>query len=323
MDDLARGIRRGGRRALARAITLVESEREADRERAEALIEALLPHTGGAVRLGISGAPGAGKSTFIEALGQVVVAAGQRIAVLAVDPSSRRGGGSVLADKTRMQELARSPAAFIRPSPAGDSAGGVARRTREASLLCEAAGFEVVVIETVGVGQAETAVADMVDTFLLLLAPGGGDELQGIKRGIVELADLLVVNKADGALADAAGRLAADYRAALGLLRPRRAGWQPPVLLASALEGRGIDEVWRTVRAHREALGDELVRLRARQWQAWLWSEIEARLLRTLRDDAEAGTLLATLEREVGAGRLLPVRAARQVVDRFRGRDPA
>jgi len=213
---LLRNLRRGDRRALARAITLVESSRPDHRDRAERLIEALLPETGEAVRIGISGPPGAGKSTFIERFGLAGIALGRRIAVLAVDPASKRGGGAILGDKTRMAELARAAEAFIRPSSAGDSRGGIARRTREAILLCEAAGFDAVFVESIGVGQAETAVAEIVDMFVLILPPAGGDELQGIKRGIVELADLVLVNKADGDLAAAAHRTAADYASALG-----------------------------------------------------------------------------------------------------------
>ncbi|HET6521615.1 MAG TPA: methylmalonyl Co-A mutase-associated GTPase MeaB, partial [Geminicoccaceae bacterium] len=255
LDDLGARIVRGDRRALARAITLIESSRADHQERAERLLEGLLPHTGNAVRVGISGAPGAGKSTFIEALGlRLTRAGGHKVAVLAVDPSSRRSGGSILGDRTRMQELSREPNAFIRPSPAGESLGGVARRTREAALACEAAGFDVVVIETVGVGQSETAVAEMVDTFLLLLAPGAGDELQGIKRGIVELADVVAVNKADGGLRAAAEVARAEYRGALRLLRPATPGWTPPALTCSALTGEGIDGVWRAVLRHRSAL---------------------------------------------------------------------
>jgi len=251
---LAAGVRAGDRRALARAITLVESTRADHRAEANALLGALLPHAGKSVRLGITGVPGVGKSTFIEAFGLHVIGEGHRIAVLAIDPSSKRGGGSILGDKTRMEQLARSEAAFIRPSPAGTTLGGVARRTREAMLVSEAAGFDVILVETVGVGQSETAVADMVDMFLLLLAPAGGDELQGIKRGIVELADLLVVTKADGDLAAAAGRTQAEYQHALRLLRPTVAGWTPSVLLTSAATGKGIAEVWQAVGRYRAAV---------------------------------------------------------------------
>src|SRR5438105_7779016 len=227
MSELAQQLVDGDRRALARAITLVESTRGDHRAEAEALLAEVLPRSGGAVRVGISGAPGAGKSTFIEALGSYLVAHDHRVAVLAVDPSSKRSGGSILGDKTRMEELTRSPAAFVRPSPTGGTLGGVARRTREAMLLCEAAGFDVVLVETVGVGQSEVRVAAMVDLFLVLVAPGAGDELQGLKRGIMELADLVVVNKADGDLAATAARTAADYSAALHLMRPRIIGWEP------------------------------------------------------------------------------------------------
>ncbi|MBI5163680.1 MAG: methylmalonyl Co-A mutase-associated GTPase MeaB, partial [Magnetospirillum sp.] len=222
---LVAGVQAGERRALARAITLIESTRPDHRDAADALLHDLLPQAGNAVRVGITGVPGAGKSTFIEAFGLAAIAAGHRLAVLAVDPSSPRSGGSILGDKTRMEELSRDPRAFIRPSPSGGTLGGVARRTREAMLVCEAAGFDVVIVETVGVGQSETAVADMVDMFLLLLVPGGGDELQGLKKGIVELADAIVVNKADGDLAAAAGRAARDYANALHLLAAPAGGW--------------------------------------------------------------------------------------------------
>ncbi|MBV9151020.1 MAG: methylmalonyl Co-A mutase-associated GTPase MeaB, partial [Alphaproteobacteria bacterium] len=251
---LLQALGRGDRRALARAITLVESTRPADRGKAEGLIEALLPTTGGAVRIGITGPPGTGKSTFIERFGLDGIALGRRIAVLAVDPASKRGGGAILGDKTRMAGLARAPQAFIRPSSAGDSRGGIARRTREAILLCEAAGFDAILVETIGVGQAETAVAEIVDMFVLILPPAGGDELQGIKRGIVELADLILVNKTDGELAPVAHRTAADYASAMGLIRPPYPEWQVPVRAVSALEGTGIREVWGDVDRFRAAL---------------------------------------------------------------------
>jgi LAO/AO transport system kinase len=242
---LAAAVRAGDRRALARAITLIESSRADHRRAAEAVLEAaLVPAAGRTLRLGISGVPGVGKSTFIEALGLSILGRGHRLAVLAIDPSSRRGGGSILGDKTRMGELARSTAAFIRPSPTGGTLGGVARRTRETLLLCEAAGFDVVIVETVGIGQSETAVADMVDMFVLLMLPGGGDELQGIKKGVVELADLILVNKADGDFAAAAKRAVADYRSALRLLRPASATWRPEVLAVSALAGTNIETMW-------------------------------------------------------------------------------
>ena len=255
MSELASLVVDGDRRALARAITLVESTRADHRADAEALLAEVLPHVGGAVRVGISGAPGAGKSTFIEALGGHLVEHDHRVAVLAVDPSSTRSGGSILGDKTRMEQLTRSPNAFVRPSPTGGTLGGVARRTREALLLCEAAGFDVVLVETVGVGQSEVKVAAMVDLFLVLVAPGGGDELQGLKRGIMELADLVVVNKADGDLAATAAHTAADYAAALHLVRPAHqgVGLPRPHLLGTARQrhqrgvggGRGVPSIGR------------------------------------------------------------------------------
>jgi LAO/AO transport system kinase len=320
LETLARRVLNHDRAALARAITLIESRRPDHQEQAEQLIGRLLPATGAAIRLGISGTPGAGKSTFIEAFGAHLIGEGHRIAVLAVDPSSRRTGGSILGDKTRMQRLARAPAAFIRPSPAGATLGGVTRRTREAALACEAAGFDVIVIETVGVGQSETAVADMVDAFLLLLAPGAGDELQGIKRGIVELADLVLINKADGELAAAAGRARADYQAALHLLQPPTPGWMPEVLTCSAREGTGIDAIWAAVLRQRRALeaAGELAAKRERQMRSWLRAEVQAGLLEALAADPGAGALLAELEATVAAGRLLPPTAARALIARFR-----
>ena len=322
LEALAERLLAGDRRALARAITLIESRRSDHQLQAEELLDRLLPRTGQAVRLGISGTPGAGKSTFIEAFGQHVIEQGQKIAVLAVDPSSQRSGGSILGDKTRMQRLAQRPEAFIRPSPTAGTLGGVTRRTREAMLACEAAGFDVVMIETVGVGQSETAVADMVDGFVLLLAPGGGDELQGIKRGIVELADLVVINKADGDLLAAANLAKADYQAALHLLRPPTPAWTPAVLTCSALEGAGIAEVWDTVLRHRQALeaNDELAAKRARQTRSWLWAEVQAGLTEALRSDAGTAELLGELETAIAADRLLPPQAARQLIDRFKRR---
>src|SRR5437879_500968 len=253
-EDLAAALRGGSRRALARAVTLVESTRPDHRAEAERLIEAILPITGGATRIGITGPPGAGKSSFIERFGLDGIARGKSIAVLAVDPGSKRGGGAILGDKTRMTELARAPGAFIRPSSAGVQLGGVARRTREAILVCEAAGFDTVLVETVGAGQAETTVAEMVDMFLLILPPAAGDELQGIKRGIIELADLVLVNKADGALLDHASRSAADYANRLRLIRPAGPEWQATARAVSALTGSGIDAVWDDVARFHSAL---------------------------------------------------------------------
>jgi LAO/AO transport system kinase len=319
---LSEALRRGDRRALARAITLAESTRPEHRDEAEALIEALLPQTGGAVRIGISGPPGAGKSTFIERFGLEGLALGHHVAVLAVDPASKRGGGAILGDKTRMGELARAPAAFIRPSSASDSRGGVARRTREAILLCEAAGYDAVLVETVGVGQAETAVAEITDMFVLILPPAGGDELQGIKRGVIELAHLVLVNKADGELAAAAHRSVADYTSALALIRPPLPEWQVPVRAISALEGSGVREVWDDVerfRAGLQATGAWSQR-RAKQARSALWSEIGESLIDRFRGTPAVARLLVALEQEVMAGTQTPSAAARELLAAFLGK---
>ena len=320
-QKLIAALEQGDRRALARAITLVESTRADHRDEAERLVETLLPETGKAVRIGISGPPGAGKSTFIECFGLEGIALGRRIAVLAVDPSSKRGGGAILGDKTRMTELARSSAAFIRPSSAGDRAGGVARRTREAILLCEAAGFDTVLVETVGVGQAETAVAEIVDMFVLIVPPAAGDELQGIKRGVIELADLVLVNKADGELAAAAQRSTADYASAVGLLRPPLPEWQVPVRAISALEGVGIEEVWDDVTRFRAALEQSGAwsRRRAEQARAALWSEIDDGLIEHFREAPAVARRLAAIEQEVMSGTLTPAAAARALLAAFFG----
>ena len=265
LEDLATDVRRGDRRALARAITIVESTRSDHRSQATALVDALLPDAGRARRIGISGVPGAGKSTLIEALGLHAIAAGHRVAVLAVDPSSSISGGSILGDKTRMADLGRHPDAFIRPTPAAGTLGGVARRTREAMVLCEAARFDIVIVETVGVGQSEVAVADLVDLFVLVASPAGGDELQGIKRGIMELADVIAVNKADGDLADAAQRSASDLRHAVHLLRPKRPAWEVAVLTCSALTGAGVPALWAAIADAHDRLGPEGLRSEERR----------------------------------------------------------
>ncbi len=313
---LVEKVRSGDRRALAQAITLVESTRPDHRAEADAVLDALLPAAGAAIRVGISGAPGVGKSTFVETLGTHLTAHGMTVAVLAVDPSSARSGGSILGDKTRMTELARNPAAFIRPSPSRGTPGGVARRTREAMLLCEAAGFSVVLVETVGVGQAEIDVADMVDVFVLLVGPGAGDDLQAIKRGVMELADVIVVTKADGALADAACRAEADYAHAVGLLRPKHAVWAPPVVACSALTGRGVPEVWSAITACHAAMREAgaLEVLRAEQAKAWLWTEVRHELLARLLAAPAVEQAAKAIERAVAAGQLAPAAGATAIL---------
>ncbi len=319
---LAARVIGGDRRALARAITLIESRRPADRPKAGALLRLLLPSTGKAIRLGFSGAPGVGKSSFIETFGMFLTKRGMKVAVLAIDPSSTRSGGSILGDKTRMELLSRDPNAFIRPSPSSGALGGVARRTREAMLAADAAGYDVVIIETVGVGQSETQVCDMVDMFVLLLSPGGGDELQGIKRGIMELADMVIVNKADGEFLQAAGRAAAEHQAALHLMRPKTMHWQVPVLQTSALTGSGMSDVWDAITAYREALGKsgELAARRAVQARAWMWSEVHDGLLDMLVDDPATEKLAAKLEKQVLEGKLPASEAAQQILELFRGK---
>jgi LAO/AO transport system kinase len=317
-DDLHDRLIAGDRAALARAITLVESRRPDHQATAQALLEKVMPRTGRAQRVGITGVPGAGKSTTIEALGCNLTAAGHRVAVLAVDPSSGRHGGSILGDKTRMERLAADPAAYIRPSPSGGALGGVARKTREAMLLCEAAGFDVIIVETVGVGQSETVVADMVDIFLVLLIPGGGDELQGIKKGLIELADLIVINKAD-ADPELARRSASHYRAALHILAPVAPDWTAPVMTASGLKNAGLDKLWATVERHREVMtanGQRLAR-RADQDQRWMWAMVHERLDAALRANPEVADLAPRLERQVRAGRLPASAAADRLLKAF------
>jgi LAO/AO transport system kinase len=315
-ETLAEGVRQGERRALAKAITLVESTRADHQQAAQRLLELLLPHTGQAARVGISGVPGVGKSTFIEAFGLYLIGQGKRVAVLAVDPSSAISGGSILGDKTRMARLAAAPEAFIRPSPAAGSLGGVARRTREAMLVCEAAGYDVVLVETVGVGQSEFTVASMVDFFLVLMLAGAGDELQGIKKGILELADALAINKADGDNVARATQAAAQYRAALGLFRHASPLWDPPVLTVSGLEARGMDRVWAVVQQHRagmEAAG-ELQRKRQEQRQRWFWSVLEDGLKQRFLDRADVRGELPATEAAVASARLTPTEAARRLL---------
>lgn len=318
LADLHDRLLAGDRAALARAITLVESRRPDHQAAAQALLEKIMPRTGRAQRVGITGVPGAGKSTTIEALGCNLTADGHRVAVLAVDPSSGRHGGSILGDKTRMERLASDPAAYIRPSPSGGALGGVARKTREAMLLCEAAGFDVIIVETVGVGQSETVVADMVDIFLVLLIPGGGDELQGIKKGLIELADLIVINKADSD-PDLARRSAQHYRSALHILAPVAPDWTAPVMTASGLKNEGLDKLWTTVERHREVMtanGYRAIR-RADQDARWMWAMVHERLDAALRANPEVADLAPQLERQVRAGRLPASAAADRVLKAF------
>jgi LAO/AO transport system kinase len=317
---LAADLRAGHRAALARAITLVESRRSDHQAAARELVQALLPDTGTAIRVGITGSPGVGKSTMIDALGMLLIGRGQKVAVLAVDPSSARTGGSILGDKTRMAKLAASDFAYIRPSPAAGTLGGVAAKTREAMLLCEAAGFDVVLVETVGIGQSETAVCDMTDFFLALMLPGAGDELQGIKKGLVELADMIVVNKADGDNIKRANLAAAEYRGALHILSPRSEHWQPPVLTCSALTGAGIAELWQKILDHRAAMKacGEFSERRRQQQVKWMWSMLEQRMLARLRADPAMRAKVKKTEAEVAAGRVSPALAAEQIAEMLR-----
>jgi len=319
-ESLVQQLLDGNRRALARGITLVESSRADHKQDAEALLAEIMPKTGGAMRLGLSGAPGVGKSTFIETMGLHLTGLGHKVAVLAVDPSSARTGGSILGDKTRMELLSRDPNAFIRPTPASGTLGVVARRTREAMLLVEAAGYDIVIIETVGVGQSETAVADMVDMFLLLQSPGGGDELQGIKRGIMEIADLIVVNKADGVLEKPAKIAQAEFAGALTLMRPKSPNWTPEVLLASALKNIGITEIWDTVCTFEERMVEsgELQANRARQATAWMWTEIGAGLMDRFKDDVAVSARMSVLEDDVAKGEITPSAAASELLGIFK-----
>jgi LAO/AO transport system kinase len=319
LDAYARGVIGGDRGVLARAVTLVESRDPTDAALAQELLQELLPRTGAAHRIGITGVPGVGKSTFIDELGMRLLGAGKRVAVLAIDPTSQLSGGSILGDKTRMQRLALDPRAFVRPSPSGLSPGGVARRTRETMLLCEAAGFDVVLVETVGVGQGETAVADMVDFFLVLVLPGAGDELQGIKKGVFELADALAVNKADGDGAARAKIALADLRSALRYLPRKRASWSPRAVAVSGLSGAGLDELWAIIDEHRQLLAStgELAGLRASQQRTWMWTLIRERLEHLFRADPAIAAALPRLEAAVEAGTVTSSAAADELLAAF------
>jgi LAO/AO transport system kinase len=310
------GVLNGERRMVSKAITTIESSLPAHQKTARKIIDSLLPHTGKAVRLGITGVPGVGKSSFIESLGMALVKDNHRVAVLAVDPSSNRSGGSVMADKTRMEKLSAESQAFIRPSPSGGALGGVARKTRESMLICEAAGYDVIIVETVGVGQSESTVASMVDFFLVLMLAGAGDELQGIKKGILELADAIAITKADGDNVAKAKKAAGVYQNALHFLRPSSPVWAPPVLTCSALEQAGIGEIWRTVLSHREKLTEtgELELKRRQQALDWMWSLIEEGLKNRFRQNIEVKKNLPGLTRAVEKGSTAPTIAAEELL---------
>jgi LAO/AO transport system kinase len=315
VSALARNLRAGERATLARAITLIESKRADHQLQAHRLVQELLPETGKAVRIGITGSPGVGKSTTIDALGTFLTEKGHKVAVLAVDPSSTRTGGSILGDKTRMARLSVDPHAFIRPSPAAGTLGGVAAKTRETMLICEAAGFDVILVETVGIGQSETAVSDMTDFFLVLMLPGAGDELQGIKKGVVELADMIAVNKADGDNINRAKAAAGEYRAALHILNPRSPTWAPPVVTYSALTGDGIASLWQHGLDHRRRLSasGEFAARRREQQVKWMWAMLEDRFHLRLKTDAKLRTRLPAIEKSVADGTLSPALAVDEI----------
>jgi LAO/AO transport system kinase len=319
VSTYVKGVLAGDRGTLSKAITLVESRRADHRELAQQLLVELLPHAGGAHRVGITGVPGVGKSTFIDQLGTTLTESGRRVAVLAVDPSSSRTGGSILGDKTRMARLAVDPAAFIRPSPTSGTLGGVARATRETIVLMEAAGYDVVLVETVGVGQSEITVANMVDCFLLLTLARTGDQLQGIKKGVLELADVIAVNKADGDHQVAARKAARELSGALRLLRTPEATWSPPVLTCSGLSGAGLDTLWEQVVRHHRTLSEsgELAAKRRRQQVDWTWTMVRDTLLTRLQEHPGVRALAADLEREVAEGKLTPTLAAGRILEVF------
>lgn len=320
LHDIADGVKNRNIRALAKAITLIESRNLDHSLAATALLDELLPDSGSAIRIGISGVPGAGKSTFIEALGLHLIRQGHRVAVLAVDPTSQLSGGSILGDKTRMEELSREANAFIRPSPSGDTLGGVARKTRETMLLCEAAGYDVVIVETVGVGQSEITVASMVDFFLLLQISGAGDELQGIKKGVMEIADAILVNKADGDNLQRAELARQQYLNALHLFKPKSRNWQVPALLCSALKNQGIAEAWETVLAFRTAMAasGEFEQKRRLQASDWMWTLVMADLKDLFLRDRQVEALLESVQDAVAQGITTPGAASRRLLDAFK-----
>ncbi len=315
-DEIIKGVRQCNRRILAKTITLMESLRPEHRQTARQVLDGLLPFAGKAIRIGITGVPGVGKSTFIESFGLQLIEKGHKVAVLAVDPSSTRSGGSILADKTRMEKLSHHPDAFVRPSPSGGTLGGVAARTREVILICEAAGFDVVLIETVGVGQSETAVAAMADFFLVLMLAGAGDEIQGIKKGVLELADALVINKADGDNIHRAEKAQKELQAAMHLLRPASMNWSPPVLTCSAAKNKGLDAVWETIITHRKTLekSGELAAKRRRQAVDWMWALVDEGLKERLYSHPAVQSNLPRIETAVAQGEIEAVLAAQKVL---------
>lgn len=316
VDDLVHGVVTGDRATLARAITLIESTRRDHRALAEELLQRVLPKTGSAIRVGITGVPGVGKSTAIDQLGMNLIVQGHKVAVLAIDPTSRRTGGAILGDKTRMERLSQRSEAFIRPSPTSGTLGGVARRTRETMAVAEAAGFDIIIVETVGVGQSETAVADMVDVFLVLLLAGAGDELQGIKRGVLELADMMAVTKADGDNVPRATQAAADLKSALGILTPGSQNWMPPVLTVSARDNRGLDQIWAKIIEHRDVMtaSGEFESRRRGQRITWMRDMLADRLSGLLHSDPTVAARVRELEQQVAAGRLTPPHAVAGVM---------
>lgn len=319
VDDHIRGVLDGRRRAIAKTITLVESSLPSHRAMAAAVMDGILPFTGNAIRLGITGVPGVGKSTFVENLGLSLAEKGHKVAVLAVDPSSRRSGGSVLGDKTRMEKLASHPTTFIRPSPSGETLGGVAAKTRETMLVCEAAGYDVVMVETVGVGQSETSVATMVDFFLALMITGAGDELQGIKKGILEVADAIAINKADGDNAERARKARVEYEIALHLVTPESPTWRPPVLTCSSILENGTDAVWATVLEHRKKMQStgEFYQRRRKQSLSWLWTLVEEGLKARFRENPRISERIPEMTRDVEQQRMSPSAAAQELLSYF------
>ncbi len=315
-EDLANGVKKGDRAIIGQAITLVESSLVEDQQAAHSLLEELLPHTGNAHRIGITGAPGVGKSTLIESLGSQLTDSGHRVAVLAVDPTSTNTKGSILGDKTRMSKLANDPSAFIRPSPSAGTLGGVARTTRETMVILEAAGYDVVIVETVGVGQSETEIASMVDTFLTLLLPGAGDELQGIKKGVLELADLIAVNKADGDNLSRARNSVNDYTMALRLTRPINKNWEPHVMMVSGLTGEGLEDLWFAITKHRQVLTEsgDWEKKRSDQRLSWMWSAIENHVISGIHGHLEVMQILEKIEHEVSSGVMNPRRGAEEIL---------